>query len=97
MRRRIIFDDSYTVADLKYVCRREGISGYSRLRKAELIELTNNWFNQKRWCNNKLSSEIGANIRRFNNRERYSSRQQAIAISYSEIRRRYPQCNRIYE
>ena len=96
-RNRIYYDESYTKEDLKYVCRVEGISGYSRLNKTNLLTLVNNWFNQKRRCNAMLSREIAKNIKEFNERRMYISRKQAIAVAYTTVRNKIQNCNRIYD
>ena len=93
---KIYVDNSYTVADLKYIAKHEGIIGYSRLNKPEFIRLVNRFLNEKRKCNNHLSKEIAKNIRKFNNREEFTSKKQAIAVAYARIRSRYEKCDNIY-
>ena len=93
---RVYFDNTYTVADLKYIAKTEGIIGYSRLNKPQLLRLLNTFANEKRRCNNHLSKEIAKNIRKFKNREGFTSKKQAIAYSYQKIRQRYGMCNDIY-
>lgn len=96
-RTKIYYDESYTVADLRYVCQVEGIQGYSGLNKRELLHLTNRYFNKKRQCGTELSKEIAKNIRKFNNRHSFISRRQAIAVAYAKIKSKYPTCYEIYE
>ena len=93
---RTYYDNSYTLAELKYVARTEGIIGYSRLNKPDMIRMLNTFFNQKRRCNNHLSKEIEKNIRKFKRREEFISKKQAIAVAYSKVRQRYGMCNDIY-
>lgn len=93
---RVYFDNSYTVAELKYVAKTEGVIGYSRLNKQQLLRLMNTFTNEKRRCNNHLSKEIAKNIRKFKNREEFTSKKQAIAVSFQKIREKYGVCNDIY-
>ena len=93
---RNYYDNSYTIEDLKYVCRTVGIGGYSRLNKSQLLRMVNVFFNSKRRCNNHLSKEIQKNIIKFKNREQFISKQQAIAVSYVRVKNKYGICNDIY-
>ena len=42
-------------------------------------------------CNAELKEKIKINTREYNN-GKYSSRKQAIAVAYSQIKKKYPQC-----
>ena len=44
-------------------------------------------------CRSLLSNKIAKNTREYKS-GRYVSRQQGIAVSYSQIRKRHPECNR---
>lgn len=44
-------------------------------------------------CNALVSSKIAINIKEYK-RRRYTSRAQAIAVGYSQIAKRYPECKR---
>lgn len=37
----IVYDDSYTVVELKAIAKEKGITGYSTMTKAELLEVLN--------------------------------------------------------
>ena len=37
----IVYDDSYTVVELKSIAKEKGITGYSTMTKAELLEVLN--------------------------------------------------------
>lgn len=37
----IVYDDSYTVIELKAIAKEKGITGYSTMTKAELLEVLN--------------------------------------------------------
>jgi hypothetical protein len=93
---RVYFDDSYTVAELKYVAKVEGVIGYSRLNKQQLLRLMNTFANENRRCNNHLSKEIAKNIRKFKNREEFTSKKQAIAVAYAKVKQKYGMCEGIY-
>jgi hypothetical protein len=42
-------------------------------------------------CKAELKEKIKINTREYNN-GKYSSRKQAIAVAYSQIKKKYPQC-----
>jgi hypothetical protein len=42
-------------------------------------------------CKSALKEKIKINMREYNN-GKYANRKQAIAIAYSQIKRKYPQC-----
>ena len=42
-------------------------------------------------CKKELSNKIRENMKEYHN-GRYVNRKQAIAVSYSQIKRKYPQC-----
>ena len=46
-------------------------------------------------CESYLRKKIRANMKEYNE-GRYASRQQAIAISYSQTRKRFPSCSRYF-
>lgn len=47
----------------------------------------------KKKCNCLLSRKIRKNIKE----KKYKSRKQAIAVSYSQIKKSFPKCKRIYK
>ena len=42
-------------------------------------------------CKTALKEKIKINMREYNN-GKYSNRKQAIAVAYSQIKKKYPQC-----
>lgn len=94
---KVYYDENYSVSDLRYILKKEGFTGYSRLNKTELLQFVNRYFNDKRICNNHLSKQIAKNVRKFNNHEEFISRKQAIAVAYSQVREKYNMCNIVYE
>ena len=42
-------------------------------------------------CKSELKEKIRLNMREYN-KGRYSNRKQAIAVAYSQIKKKYPQC-----
>lgn len=39
----VVYDDSYTVTELKTIAKEKGITGYSTMNKAELLEVLNGY------------------------------------------------------
>ena len=50
----------------------------------------------KKYCKDKLNSKIKINMDEMK-KGRYSSRQQAIAVSYSQVKNRFPMCAKIFK
>lgn len=49
----------------------------------------------KKFCRTKLSNKIKINIREYKNKnKKIKSPLQAIAIAYSQIKKKYPKCSR---
>lgn len=46
-------------------------------------------------CKKRLSNKIRINMKEFK-RGRYVSRKQAIAVSYSQIKKKYPECKKYF-
>lgn len=46
-------------------------------------------------CKKRLSNKIIINMEEYKS-GRYKSRQQALAVSYSQIKKKYPSCNRYF-
>jgi len=46
----------------------------------------------KRYCRENLGRKIAINMRE----ERYASKEQAIAVAYSQIRKAYPECAKYF-
>lgn len=44
-------------------------------------------------CHNYLKQKIGENMKEFEKKKRYSSRSQAIAVSYSQTKKKFNKCN----
>jgi len=44
-------------------------------------------------CHNYLKDKIGENMKEFEKKKRYSSRSQAIAVSYSQTKKKFKKCN----
>lgn len=63
--------------------RRSGKSKKSRSSKPQT----------KKKCKELLNAKISKNMKEYK-RGRYASRQQAIAVSYSQVRKSHPWCNR---
>ncbi len=49
----------------------------------------------KEKCNSYLQGKIKKNMGEYKN-GRYASRQQAIAVSYSQVKKKYPACSRYF-
>ena len=47
----------------------------------------------RRYCNKKLSGKIRINIKEG----RFSSRKQAIAVAYSQVKKKSPMCNKFFK
>jgi len=47
-------------------------------------------------CKKKLSLKIAKNIKEFKN-GKFKSRSQAIAVSYSQVKKKYPECKRYFK
>ena len=50
----------------------------------------------KKFCQEKLSEKIRINMREFK-KGRFQSRNQAIAISYSQVAKMYPECAKVFK
>jgi hypothetical protein len=50
----------------------------------------------KKNCKSKLSRKIKINMKEYKS-GRYKSRQQALAVSYSQIKKKYPRCKRFFK
>lgn len=48
----------------------------------------------KKVCRKRLSKKISVNMKEYKS-GRWSSRKQALAVSYSQIRKKYPECARL--
>ncbi len=49
----------------------------------------------KKYCRSKLSNKIKINMKEYKQgNKKIKSHQQAIAISYSQIKKKYPKCSR---
>lgn len=72
--------------------RKKNHSSYSR-NKSKSRNITKSA--AKKSCQQKLSTKIRNNIKEYN-LGKYSSRKQAIAVSYSEFNKSYPECNKFY-
>ena len=46
---------------------------------------------KKKYCREKLSNKI-----RINMGEKWKSREQAIAVSYSQVRKKHPECKKYF-
>jgi transcriptional regulator with AAA-type ATPase domain len=59
----------------------------------------------KAQCKKRLSNKIKTNIREFKNKVKrrgsnkllFKSRAQAIAVSYSQVKKKYPECKRYFK
>ena len=60
-------------------------------RKRRSSKLSKKSVYMKLDCNAELKEKIKINTREYNN-GKYSSRKQAIAVAYSQIKKKYPQC-----
>ena len=47
-------------------------------------------------CNSLLKKKIKKNIREYTSKKRYVSRKQAIAISYSQVKKKQPKCKKYF-
>ena len=47
-----------------------------------------------KYCRKKLAEKIRANMHEYKER-RWTSRKQAIAVSFSQVRRKYPKCKEV--
>jgi len=47
-------------------------------------------------CKNKLSDKIRVNMREFK-KGNFKSRKQAIAVSYSQVKKKYPECKKFFK
>ncbi len=51
---------------------------------------------KKRSCNTFLSYKVGKNLDEFKKKKRYRSKSQAIAVSYSQLFKYKPECEKLY-
>lgn len=76
-------------------------SKYSKLKKSKSKKIIRKYKSKsmrkslKKFCRSKLSNKIKINMREMKSgNKRIKSRLQAIAIAYSQIRKKYPKCSK---
>jgi hypothetical protein len=47
-------------------------------------------------CSDLLSEKIAINIKEMKRNKKFKNRKQAIAVAYSQVRRRYPSCKSVF-
>ena len=69
---------------------------YSKSRKSKSKKIRKSMRKSlKKFCRSKLSNKIKINMREMKSgNKRIKSRLQAIAIAYSQIRKKYPKCSK---
>jgi hypothetical protein len=90
--------NEYTVEQLKDIARYENISHYSGKNKKELIKHIDKHLKIKKKCDKRLSDKIKTNIKEYKSpQNKFISKEQAIAVSYSQINKKYPECEYYYK
>lgn len=84
--------------NLKKLARDRGYIGYSRLNKKDLIRMLRSGTKKatKKVCKDKLNEKIRKNMNEYK-KGKIKSRRQALAISYSQVKRKIPQCTTYFK